>query len=387
MNSPDANDLENNFIDFEFEHNLALWFDGIFLKELFIFRIGNSIIITSGNLAHQVELEQGKNFFRKIGDYLHDNIQKTEYTEHALLAWKNRDSLSRENYIEMAIGGEVPQNIKNILYHHLPPPGAAFLEDEYFLAARTAVACSLDASELGEVFAIINEIPSGDIRSLDTFSRKCSPTTELPGEYPHIDGYRLAEIARSKLELDDIYQVDVERTLREKLGVHVIEKEFSIKIDAIAVWGSNRGPAVVVNCRHNARTSTSNGRRTALAHELCHLICDRKLTFPVAEVLCGQSPVRIEKRANAFAAEFLLPRQVAFRTVFHSESFEEALEKLTKGYGVSKVVAAWQIKNSSNFDAFDPLLQRSIFNLLEGYNDNYSKRGYAVGDSSAVAHT
>ena len=376
--SPENSVLEDNFIAFEFEHNLSLWFDGIFLKELFVFRIGNSIVVTSGKLAYQIELEQGMRFFEEIGNYLHDNIEKTQYTEHARLAWVNRVNISQEDQMTL-LAGDISPEIRKILQPRLLLAAERTPENEYLLAARTAATCDIEASELKNLFDIIDRIKKGDISKVDHLSRKCAPVSALPEEYPHLDGYQLADKARSLLCVDDLYRVDIERILSERLGVHVLEEEFSIKVDAIAVWGDERGPTVVLNSRQNARTSTSNGRRTALAHELCHLICDRALTLPVAEVLCGQSPVSIEKRANAFAAEFLLPRRVAFRTVFNSESFEEAMVTLTAGYGVSRVVAAWQVKNSSDFDSLDLQTRESVLALLGDYTANYTGKGYAVG--------
>jgi len=46
-----------------------------------------------------------------------------------------------------------------------------------------------------------------------------------------------------------------------------------------------------------------------------HLLVDRKGFLPLVEVFGGYAPKGAERRANAFAAELLLPRSVAFHDV------------------------------------------------------------------------
>ena len=53
-----------------------------------------------------------------------------------------------------------------------------------------------------------------------------------------------------------------------------------------------------------------------------------------------------EKRARAFAAEFLLPRKTAEAAVRCHASLEEAAQYLQKTYRVSTELLAWQINNS-----------------------------------------
>lgn len=55
------------------------------------------------------------------------------------------------------------------------------------------------------------------------------------------------------------------------------------------------------------RATTPWGERMVLAHELCHLLIDRHQARPL-KILSGPwAPPLLERRANAFAAELLLP--------------------------------------------------------------------------------
>jgi hypothetical protein len=75
------------------------------------------------------------------------------------------------------------------------------------------------------------------------------------------------------------------------------------------------------------------------------LLLDRTGALPVGEVLGGRVPVLPEKRARAFAAEFLLPRDTAAEYVRSVPTLIEAIDQLSQDFGVSEEVAAWQVWN------------------------------------------
>ena len=81
-----------------------------------------------------------------------------------------------------------------------------------------------------------------------------------------------------------------------------------------------------------------------MAHELGHLLMDRGGLLPVAEVKGGAVSEEAEARANAFAAELLLPQKEAAAWMARAEKrgAKAALAKLCRHYGVSKKSAAWQ---------------------------------------------
>ncbi len=83
-------------------------------------------------------------------------------------------------------------------------------------------------------------------------------------------------------------------------------------IDGGVTWDDAHGPMLFVNS-NSERAGTKWGRRMVLAHELCHLLLDRRSAHPL-RIVSGEwtSPV-IERRANAFAAELLLPKAGVLR--------------------------------------------------------------------------
>lgn len=127
---------------------------------------------------------------------------------------------------------------------------------------------------------------------------------KLANEPPFEQGYQLARWLRAQLQIEDREAFEPEKLLADE-GVKVEEYDLdSAEIDAIACWGAI-DPLILLNRNEKARAATPNGRRSTLAHEICHLLIDRTRALPVAEVLGGEVDDESEKRANAFAAELL----------------------------------------------------------------------------------
>jgi hypothetical protein len=75
-------------------------------------------------------------------------------------------------------------------------------------------------------------------------------------------------------------------------------------------------------------------------------LADREGGLPMAEVLGGMTPSILEKRARAFAAEFLLPQAAAIEVLKNGNSVRETIGVVSDRFRVSREVAAWQIQNS-----------------------------------------
>jgi hypothetical protein len=100
--------------------------------------------------------------------------------------------------------------------------------------------------------------------------------------------------------------------------------------------------------------------RVTQAHELCHLLLDRGHGFTAVEVLQSRMPIRIEQRARAFAAEFLLPAPLAIEIwmgagkPFEHVNLDRLLRQLSRRFGVSRSVAGWQLEHgASQYDRED----------------------------------
>lgn len=126
-----------------------------------------------------------------------------------------------------------------------------------------------------------------------------------------LQAQELAEDLHERLDrrLEDDSLVDIDAVL-ERLGVSVVERDLSDdSIRGIALVGSQHRPGVLVNPRHSANQRAA-GRRFTLAHELCHLLFDGDVGTHLAIASGPWAPRDVERRANAFAAMFLMPPQL-----------------------------------------------------------------------------
>lgn len=135
------------------------------------------------------------------------------------------------------------------------------------------------------------------------------------GDPAWYQAYELADELHDSLRLrfdDDV--VDVDDAL-ERLGVTVADRELSDEaIRGIAISGAQHRPGILVNVRHSANEHLF-GRRFTLAHELCHLLFDAEVGTHLAVASGPWAPRDIERRANAFAAMFLMPNRLVRRAL------------------------------------------------------------------------
>lgn len=145
--------------------------------------------------------------------------------------------------------------------------------------------------------------------------------------------------------------------LLQREGVIIDTLEFDTPhLDAIACWVSVQ-PTVLLNRHPQVRPAHHHGRRSTLAHELAHLLVDRERALPVAEVLGGEVDLEAEKRANAFAAEWLLPRAWAAQVLRQSTGIDQAIETLSRSHAVSAQMAARQMLNAQTALSEDERIQ------------------------------
>jgi hypothetical protein len=134
--------------------------------------------------------------------------------------------------------------------------------------------------------------------------RPPNPRASMPWQ----EGYQLANEWAKFCRLDDPAQqtVDIEGHL-SAFGVDLddltLEDE---QVGGVAIACEKRNPLILLNCR-NPRNQFPSGRRFSLAHELCHLLYDRRAGTELALISGPWAPLELEKRANAFAAMLLMP--------------------------------------------------------------------------------
>ena len=107
-------------------------------------------------------------------------------------------------------------------------------------------------------------------------------------------------------ELGDCKPVEIEEII-DRLRISVGHLDLSdLDVRAVSIAGPSFRPAILLNPENHFNKGHA-GRRFSLAHELCHHLIDRKIGRPLSLASGPWAPRRIEQRANAFAAELLIP--------------------------------------------------------------------------------
>ena len=236
--------------------------------------------------------------------------------------------------------------VESVLYSEDERDWTTLRSDELLAAAR--LVGPQPPATLRPILEAVRGVHLSDGSGLDRASENALAVIgDIQDEPPFAEGYELAGWLRSEPEVVRRGgRVDPDEIL-ESWGVPLIDIGLGLgDIDAIGCWGPRHGPAVLLNS--DARHAGHSGRRRAtLAHEICHLLVDRASSLPLVEVLGGRTAKHVEQRARAFAAELLLPREIAGRVFSDFEGEEaRAARSLRSRFGVSSELLAWQAKNS-----------------------------------------
>ena len=135
----------------------------------------------------------------------------------------------------------------------------------------------------------------------------------LPLDVPYLDGDRFAaDLLEDLGEPGDGPFVDVRRICAHlAIAIEEIALETG-SIRGIALAGEGFSPRIVINLTHVYNTN-EEGKRFTIGHELCHILFDRTRARRIAHVSGAWAAPGIEKRANAFAAYLLMPRELVVR--------------------------------------------------------------------------
>ena len=245
------------------------------------------------------------------------------------------------------------------------------------LAAARMTAGILETATIRRVLDAIRGVAKGKLDALDSISAKARRHLQrAPAQFAFASGYAAAEFVREALHRDRAIRFEIEAVFAE-LGVAVLPMRLGTEsIDAVAVWGG-RGPSVILNL--DRQHISPERTRMTLAHELGHLMLDRAGGLPFCEVLGGAVDDFMERRANAFAAELLLPRIVVeqARTTFKG-SIGDFIAALKHDFGVSKSVACAQVYNSRVFPRLDRREQSFVESRLRQIDEIGSRHAIKV---------
>jgi len=165
------------------------------------------------------------------------------------------------------------------------------------------------------------------------------------------DGYDRALDLRQQLGLSPTLPVsgpsDLELVILPDLGVEVVDIQLDdTNVSGVAVLHPGHQPLIAINLS-GRYSRTPWGRRMTLAHELCHLLYDLDEDGQVGVVSNPWAPDRMERRANAFAAMFLMPMS-AVAPLLPSDARRWSaplLRDAMKALGVGKSAFTWHLVN------------------------------------------
>jgi Zn-dependent peptidase ImmA (M78 family) len=211
--------------------------------------------------------------------------------------------------------------------------------------------------------------PSGECGRLAELVRE-NPVYRI--SQPWQEGYGLAEsfLERFPRELQDRDFLDVE-PLVESLGIDRGEIRLNDRqIRAVSLAGPHHRATTLLNSNHKTNQYDS-GRRFSVAHELCHLLYDRAYGSEVAIASGPWAPLGVEKRANAFAAMLLMPRELLDRAqagLRGSWDTPEGIGQMARRLRVSYTSLIRHLHNLERLDegAMDALMEQAGRQFADG---------------------
>jgi Zn-dependent peptidase ImmA (M78 family) len=161
----------------------------------------------------------------------------------------------------------------------------------------------------------------------------------MPSEHSN-RGAKRAREARAALGLDPAAPTDCLLTLVERAA------ELPVIVTVLP-----SGVAGACHRHEDAAVLWVNGaqgyarQRFTLAHEFAHAWCkhDGRLELDTYETLSGRTTNPYEVQANAFAAEFLVPKAGVKDLISKQPSLDEVVT-LAYGYGVNPIVVVFRLK-------------------------------------------
>ena len=213
---------------------------------------------------------------------------------------------------------------------------------------------TLDAADRRRIVSMLLQVyaPGAETAALAALVRDEPFAADLSGAWEQ--GYELAERLHAELSVDPSELIDIEGILAV-LGVDVRAIELSdVGIRGLTVASPEHRPTVTVNRRFR-HGDGADVQRFTLAHEFCHLIVDRDQGRDVALASSEDwAPVDVERRANAFAAMFLMPRPAVQRAVAQATDPPESLSGASFIAHRLQVPVQTAIHHLKNLNYLDP---------------------------------
>ncbi len=209
-----------------------------------------------------------------------------------------------------------------------------------FSLAASGASVSLDDEDRRVLAEVVQRARSGPPTPHSLPARPCPPPLVKPWE----EGYRLARAYREELGWDDRPAPHLPDFLRS-LGVDVGEVRLGDPgLHGLSLVGPSYRPTICVNA-NSSRAGPHWSRAMVLAHELCHLIFDWRPGEDFSILSDDHADWPTEARANAFAAELVMPNQGLVEVLAGRRVDEAVLRDLMNRFGVGLQALTWHLYN------------------------------------------
>lgn len=364
-----ANTEEEEVYSFKLTHNLAEASPGTVRPDLWLVRDGGLYVVeakcgTTTVVEHFSAVEI-KRVLAGVGDAIAQRLAQAtdERSKTALHAWSHRESRDAralakiatglsDDYLQETCGARSFESV-------FADPVCSWLDDN--LCVDLAYRCKgvIPPESLRMLLDRVRTAHNGTSEELRRISSQACGylnPLEVTLPRPYQQGRALAKWLRADLA-NPSGRVEPEQLL-STWAVIVDGYDFSTRyLDAVACWAHNRQPTILWN-RSEKNLNNEGARRAAVSHEICHLLVDRSLSLPLTAVVGGAMDRRLERRANAFAAEFLCPQREAGAEYRQNPDVPRTIERLTRRFGVSNQLAALQLAQSG--EVADAAAQKSV---------------------------
>jgi Zn-dependent peptidase ImmA (M78 family) len=192
-----------------------------------------------------------------------------------------------------------------------------------------ATAPSIDAEDITELMDLLVESATGEPETPELKALSYDALIDNSSFLSPVEqGQELAQDILEKLGLDSAEFIDVDQVLdRLGISIHLVNLQDE-KIRGVAVAGTVFHPMAAINEKY-PWSDRDEVRRYSLAHELCHILFDRSRTQRLAVASGPWAPRDIERRANSFAAHFLMPYHLVSHIIDGLKEDANSVEWLT----------------------------------------------------------
>lgn len=346
---------------FKLRHNLSMFMRGAFFDELWIIPEGDFYHVWSKKLDKGIHVPRSEliKTLTDAGDYLCNFfIGSTDnFAKMAAEKWRSRKDKLKINYLQILtsmpektlieISGGKENVDKFFEIKSANDPLYEYENNHYAAAARMSSNFISNSTQKTLIEYIRETKKIGNVGIIDEISEEIlSGITDE--DAPYDQGYAAARHLREIIRLPAQETFEVENfLLTHGVQIRDISLDDATNLEALAIWGKSTNPSIFINIANGTRSTTKSGRRATLAHETCHILCDRKGALPLVEIFGSYNiSASIEQRARAFAAELLAPADGIKMKMNELGDFRNAVYKLIEHFGVSREILYWQIKNN-----------------------------------------